>query len=241
MENKKREGSRGERTKKEAAKKSAPALRARDRVEQLPLTPCGEIKRVSLKPGGLTAPLPPVIVSVGDGERSNLITIGWTGILATHPPKTYISVRPSRYSHEILKANGEFVINLPTVAMARAVDFVGVYTGRKLDKAERTGLTLIDSECVKAPTVAEAPLSIECRVTDVMSMGTHDVFVADVVGVSARGDIIDGEGKLRFDRADLLAYAHGEYYSLGERLGAFGFSTAKKSSAKKKAPPRAKK
>ena len=236
MENNKKEN-----VKKSGAKKSAPIARARDRVEQLPLKPVGEIKRVSLKPGVLTAPLPPVIVSVGDGERSNLITIGWTGILATHPPKTYISVRPSRYSHEILKENGEFVINLPTVAMARAVDFVGVYTGRKLNKAERTGLTLIESEQVKAPTVAEAPLSIECRVCDVMSMGTHDVFIADVVGVSARGDIIDGEGKLRFDRADLLAYAHGEYYSLGERLAAFGFSAVKKGSEKKKAPPRAKK
>jgi flavin reductase (DIM6/NTAB) family NADH-FMN oxidoreductase RutF len=122
--------------------------------------------------------------------------------------------------------------------MARAVDYAGIYTGAKVDKAERTGLTYIHSEQVGAPTVAEAPLSIECRVCEVLPMGTHDVFVADVVGVTVREDIIDGQGKLRLDRADLLAYAHGEYYALGERLGAFGFSTAKKAPKGKKTPPR---
>lgn len=203
------------------------AKKATPRVGELPL-PKGEIKpRVNLKPGALTAPLPPVIVSVGDGEISNIITIGWTGILATHPPKTYISVRPERYSYGIIKRTGEFVINLTTVEMARAVDYAGIYTGAKVDKLEKTGLTLTESSAVSAPTIAQSPLTLECRVCEVKSMGTHDVFVADIVGASASPDMLDGEGRLRYDKADLLAYAHGEYYALGQKLGAFGFSTYK--------------
>ncbi len=184
-------------------------------------------KRRNLSAGALTAPIPPAIVTVGDFENSNMLTVAWTGILATQPPKTYISVRPSRYSYHILKERGEFVINLPTVSMAREVDFVGIYTGAKMDKFQRTGLTRVRSERVAPPTVAECPVALECRVTDVLPMGSHDVFLADIVSVSCDEGIMDGEGKMRFDRADLLAYAHGEYYSLGEIVGRFGFSTDK--------------
>lgn len=183
--------------------------------------------RKSFKAGALSAPLPPVLVTVSDGERTNVLTVAWTGILATHPPRTYISVRPSRYSYEILGKNGEFVINLPSADMARTVDYVGIYTGKKIDKLEKCGLALAPSEAVSVPTLADCPIALECRVAEVLPMGTHDVFIADILSVSADEKIIDENGKLRFDRANLLAYAHGEYYALGEKLGEFGFSTKK--------------
>lgn len=183
--------------------------------------------RKSFAPGALTAPIPPAMVTVGDFDNANVLTIAWTGILATVPPKTYISVRPSRHSYGILKEKGEFVINLPSVALARETDFVGIYTGAKMDKFEKCGLTKQKSEKVAPPTIAECPIALECRVTDIMPMGSHDVFIADIVSVSCHESIIDEAGKMRFDRADLLAYAHGEYYSLGEVVGRFGFSTDK--------------
>lgn len=184
-------------------------------------------KRKNLSPGTLTAPIPPAMVTVGDFDNANILAIAWTGILATQPPKTYISVRPSRHSYGMLKENGEFVINLPSVDLARTVDYVGIYTGAKVDKWQKCGLTKQKSDKVSPPTVAECPIALECRVTDVLPMGSHDVFVADIVGVSCREELIDEKGKMRFDRADLLAYAHGEYYSLGEIVGRFGFSTDK--------------
>ncbi len=184
-------------------------------------------QRKNLSPGALTAPIPPAMVTVGDFENANVLTIAWTGILATVPPKTYISVRPSRHSYNMLKEGGEFVINLPSVSLAKTVDFVGIYTGKKMDKFEKCHLTKKKSEKVAPPTIAECPIALECRVTDILPMGSHDVFLADIVSVSCHEDILDSEGKMHFERADLLAYAHGEYYSLGERVGRFGFSTDK--------------
>lgn len=192
-------------------------------------------KRKSLSPGALTAPIPPAMVTVGDYDNANVLTIAWTGILATVPPKTYISVRPSRHSYSMLKERGEFVINLPSVSLAKIVDFVGIYTGKKMDKFEKCALTKKRSEKVAPPTIAECPIALECRVTDILPMGSHDVFLADIVSVSCDEDILDADGKMHFERADLLAYAHGEYYSLGERVGRFGFSTDK---PKKKAEKR---
>ena len=183
--------------------------------------------RKSFKAGALTAPLPPVMVTVGDMESSNIITIGWTGILSTIPPRTYISVRPERYSYGILKRTGEFVINLTTANQARTVDYAGIYTGAKVDKFRECGLTKLESKEVSAPTIGECPLALECRVVEVIPMGTHDVFIADIVSVSCDEDILDADGKIRFDKAGLLAYAHGEYYALGEKVGKFGFSTKK--------------
>ena len=191
--------------------------------------------RKSFKAGALTAPLPPVMVTVGDMETSNIITIGWTGILSTIPPRTYISVRPQRHSYKMLKDKGEFVINLTTASQAKVVDYVGIYTGAKVDKFKECGLTKAMSKEVSAPTIAECPFSLECRVIEVIPMGTHDVFIADIVSVSADDSIIDEAGKIRFDKADLMAYAHGEYFALGEKLGSFGFST-KKPSQKKSTP-----
>ena len=184
-------------------------------------------KRRSLAPGALTAPIPPAIITVGDIENANALTVAWTGILATVPPKTYISVRPSRYSYGILCERREFVINLPTADMAKTVDYIGIYTGAKVNKFEKCAITKVQSKEVAAPTIAECPVALECRVTDILKMGSHDVFLADIVSVSCDESIIDGDGKMHFEKAGLLAYAHGEYYALGERLGRFGFSTDK--------------
>lgn len=183
--------------------------------------------RKSFKAGALTAPVPPVLVTVGDMNEANIITIGWTGILSTHPPRTYISVRPERYSYSILKSRREFVINLARASMAREVDFVGIYTGAKVDKFERCGFTRTASTEVAAPTISECPIALECRVVEIIPMGTHDVFISDIVGVSCDESVLDEKGRICFDRAGLLAYAHGEYFALGEKLGQFGFSAKK--------------
>lgn len=183
--------------------------------------------RKNFKAGALTAPLPPVMVTVGDMENANIITIGWTGILSTIPPRTYISVRPQRHSYAMLKRSGEFVINLTTADQARVVDYVGIYTGAKVDKFKECGLTKVESKEISAPTIKECPLALECRVIEVIPMGTHDVFIADIVSVSCDERILDDDGKIRFDKAGLLAYAHGEYYALGDKVGKFGFSTNK--------------
>ena len=188
--------------------------------------------RRNFKAGALTAPLPPVMVSVGDMENANIITIGWTGILSTIPPRTYISVRPQRHSYNILKERREFVINLTTADQAKIVDYAGIYTGAKVDKFKECGLTKAESKEVSAPTIAECPLALECRVVEIIPMGTHDVFISDIVSVSCDESILDEDGKIRFDKAGLLAYAHGEYYALGEKVGKFGFSTKKPSTKK---------
>ena len=190
--------------------------------------------RKSLKPGALTAPLPPVLVTVGEGDAANIITIGWTGILATHPARTYVSIRPERHSYSLLRRHGEFVINLATVEMAKKVDYCGIYTGAKVNKFKECGLTPVPSKEVTVPTIAECPLSLECRVVEVIPMGTHDVFIADIVGVSCDDAMLDDVGRLCYDRVNLLAYAHGEYFALGEKVGKFGYSTDKKKQQAKK-------
>ena len=198
------------------------------------------MKRQSFAPGALTAPLPPVLVTVGDMDEANIITIAWTGILATIPPKTYISVRPSRHSYGMLKKKGEFVINLPSASLAREVDYAGIYTGAKVDKFAKCGFSKVESKEVSAPTIGECPIALECKITEVLPMGSHDVFMADIVSVSCREDVME-EGRICYDKADLLAYAHGEYFALGEKLGKFGFSTDKKAKPSAKAKPEDKK
>lgn len=188
--------------------------------------------KVKWRGGALLAPVPPVMVSCGDMERSNIITVAWTGILNTIPPKTYISVRPSRYSYELIKERGEFVINLSTADLIRTVDSCGVYTGRKVDKFKKYSLTKTEAFEVSAPLIGECPLSLECRVTDVVPLGSHDMFIADIVAADVDEALLDKDGKLHLDRANLAAYAHGEYFELGKKIGSFGFSVKKK----KKAP-----
>lgn len=188
--------------------------------------------KVNWKGGALLAPVPPVMVSCGDMENSNIITVGWTGIINTVPPKTYISIRKSRHSYGIIKERGEFVINLTPTNLVRQADFCGIYTGKKVDKFKRCGFTKAQAQSVSCPLINETPLSLECKVFDIIELGTHDMFLADIVGVDVDESIIDKSGKLRLDKANLTAYAHGEYFELGKRIGTFGFSAAKKKNKK---------
>ena len=186
------------------------------------------MSKVSWKGGALLAPVPPCMVTCGTEEKANIITVAWTGILNTIPPKTYISVRPSRYSYELIKERGEFVINLSTADLIRTVDSCGVYTGRKVDKFKKYSLTKTEAFEVSAPLIGECPLSLECRVTDIVPLGSHDMFIADIVAVDVDETLLDKDGKLHLDRANLAAYAHGEYFELGKKIGSFGFSVKKK-------------
>ena len=191
------------------------------------------MEKVNWKGGALVAPVPSVMVSLGDMENSNIITVAWCGITNTVPPKTYISVRPERYSYEILKKTGEFVINLTPSSLAKVADFCGMHTGRKIDKFEKCKLTKEKASKINAPMIGECPISIECRVTDIIKLGSHDMFLADIVAVNVEKSLLEGE-KLCINRAHLCAFAHGEYYKLGERIGKFGFSVKKKKPQPKK-------
>lgn len=197
-------------------------------------------KKQSWKPGTMIYPVPAVLVSCGaTPEEYNLFTVAWTGTVCTDPPMCYISVRKERHSYEIIKRTGEFVINLTTVALARATDWCGVRSGRDYDKFKEMGLTAVPSAVVAAPALGESPVSIECRVREIVPLGTHDMFVADVVNVLVDEEYIDQEsGKLDLERAQPMAYCHGEYFSLGKVLGHFGWSVRKKP---RKTTPRRKK
>lgn len=182
----------------------------------------------ALKGGALLAPVPAVMVSVGDENEKNILTVAWCGTVATQPPKTYISVRPSRHSYDILRRTGEFVINLVPSEMAKTADYCGIYTGAKVDKFAKCGLTAAPIEGISAPAIAECPVSIACRVSDVIPMGTHDMFLADVLSVEADEALFDEKGALHLEKAHLCAYVHGAYFKLGAKIGTFGFSAAKK-------------
>ncbi len=182
------------------------------------------MSRIHWKGSALLSPTPAALVSCGTMERANLITVGWTGVLSTRPPRVYISIRPERYSYGIIKESGEFALNLTPSRLCRVVDWCGTMTGRKVDKIKKTGLTLIESEQIAAPTVAECPMTLECRVFDVIPSGSHDIFLADVLSVSVEEGLIDKNGKLRLDWENLLVYSHGEYFELGRKIGKIGIS-----------------
>ena len=185
------------------------------------------------KPGTMLNPLPVVLVSCGDSNASNLITIAWAGTVCTNPPMLSISIRPQRYSYDIIKRTGEFTVNLTTAAMSRATDWCGVRSGRDHDKWAATGLTPIPGVAVNCPAVQESPVCIECKVRQIMPLGSHDMFLADVVNVMADEAYIDPEtGAFDLGAADLLSYSHGKYYGTGPLLGHFGFSVRKKSKKK---------
>lgn len=186
------------------------------------------MSKVTWKGGALVAPVPPCMVTCGSAESANIITVAWTGILNTVPPKTYISVRPSRHSYALIRESGEFVINLTPVSLVRQADWCGIHTGKKVNKFEKCGLHPESASEVACPLLAESPLSLECRVTDVISLGSHDMFIADVVAVDVEETLIDGAGKLHLERAGLAAFAHGDYFELGKKIGNFGFSVRKK-------------
>ncbi len=186
--------------------------------------------KVAWKGAALLAPVPPVMVTCGSGERANIITVAWTGIINTHPPRLTIAVRPTRHSYGLIKESGEFAVNLAPASLVRAVDYCGIYTGAKVNKFQKTGLHPESAEAVSCPLIAECPLSLECRVIDILPQGTHDLFIADIVAVDVDESLLDESGRLDLARADLCAYAHGEYFALGEALGRFGFSTDQKKS-----------
>ena len=191
------------------------------------------MSKIKWKGGALLSPVPPAMVSCSDGEQDNIITIAWTGIVNTVPPKTYISVRPSRHSHKMIKESGVFAINLTTKELVRYADWCGVYTGAKVDKFQRCKLTKEPASEINCPLIAESPLSLECRVTDVISLGSHDMFLADIVAVDVDESLVDEKGRLCLERAGIVAYAHGDYFELGKKLGNFGFSVKKKKKSKK--------
>ena len=181
----------------------------------------------------ITSPLPPTLVTCGTVDNPNVFTVAWTGILNTQPPVTYISVRPERYSYELIKQSGEFVINLPTGQLVRAVDYCGVKSGRNTDKFKEMNLTAEPATKISTPILAESPVNIECKVREIVELGTHHMFVADIIALNVAKELIDKSGKLQLDKANLLAYAHGEYYALGKKLGSFGYSVRKKKTKKK--------
>jgi flavin reductase (DIM6/NTAB) family NADH-FMN oxidoreductase RutF len=186
------------------------------------------MSKIKWKGGALIAPVPPVMVSCGDMEKSNIITVAWTGITNTVPPKTYISVRPSRHSYNMIKESGEFVINLTPTRLIKSADYCGMYTGAKVDKFKKCSLHKEEAQTVACPIIAECPMSLECKVTDVIAMGSHDMFLADIVAVNVDESLLDEKGRLDIARADLAAFAHGEYFALGKKIGKFGFSAVKK-------------
>ena len=190
--------------------------------------------KISWRAGTLLAPLPPALISSGTMEKPNVMTAAWTGIIASDPAITYVSIRPSRYSHEIILKTKEFVINLPNLPLAKATDFCGVKSGRDIDKFKVCGLTAKECSLIAAPQIEEAPVSIECKVLDVKTFGTHDMFLAEIVAVNVDDKYINSDGALDIEKAGLIAYAHGFYYTLGRKLGKFGFSVEKKKTIKKR-------
>ena len=180
------------------------------------------------KPGNMLYPLPAVMVSVTDGKgKDNIITIAWVGTVCTNPPMVSISVRPERYSYQMIRETGEFVINLTTEKLAFATDYCGVRSGRDTDKFKETGLTAVPSLHVKAPMIAESPVNIECRVTEKKELGSHHMFLAEVLAVHVDEGYLDEKGRFRLNESGLMAYSHGEYLGLGKEIGTFGYSVKK--------------
>lgn len=186
--------------------------------------------KIDWKPGTLIYPLPAVMVSCGDNPANyNMLTVSWVGTICTNPAMCYISVRPERHSYPIIKSTGEFVINLTTAEMSRAADWCGVRSGKNYNKAKETGLTYGAGKEVKAPIIMESPLSIECKVKNIVPLGTHDMFIAEVVNVRADDKYLNPEtGEWNLADADPLVYVHGKYFHLGEFIGKFGWSVKKR-------------
>lgn len=184
--------------------------------------------KISWKAGTMISPIPAALISCGTVDKPNVMTASWTGIINTTPPITYVSIRPSRYSHEIISESGEFVINLTTLALAEATDYCGVKSGRNNDKIKKMGLTMTACQNISAPQVEESPVSLECKVIEVKKYGTHDMFIAEILSVNVDDKYVDAKGKLDLEKAGMLVYSHGEYFTMGRKLGNFGFSVDKK-------------
>ncbi len=194
----------------------------------------------SFKPGNMLYPLPVVMVSLADAgwdsgaedaAKPNIITVAWAGTICSNPPMLSISVRPERYSHDIIERTGEFVVNLTTRELARATDYCGVKSGRDVDKFREMHLTPLASSVIGAPGIAESPVNLECRVREIRRLGSHDLFIAEVVHVTVDDRFMDEKGTFHLNDSDLITYSHGRYFTLGEELGYFGYSVAKKKTA----------
>ena len=193
------------------------------------------MSKVRWKPGTFLYPIPAVMVSCGTMKKSNIITVAWTGILNTNPAMVYISVRPERYSYNIIKETKEFVINLIDDKLTFATDWCGVKSGKDFDKFKMMNLTKEKANFVKSPMIKEAPVSIECKVKEIKKLGSHDMFIAQVMAINADDEYIDEKGAFDISKCDLVAYANGGYYKLGKKIGKFGYSVKKKQKNKRKA------
>ena len=193
------------------------------------------MKRQYWKPGNMLYPLPVVMVSCKrKDERPNIITVAWAGTICTDPAMLSISVKPERYSYDIIKESGEFVVNLVTKDMAYETDFCGVKSGKDIDKFKELGLKEAESKIVKVPGIDKSPVNIECKVVEVKELGSHSMFIAKVVSVNVNEALIDETGRFNLNQADLLTYSHGEYYSLGKKVGTFGYSVKRKKNKKRR-------
>lgn len=189
----------------------------------------------SWKPGNMLYPVPAVLVSCRDKKgNDNLLTVAWAGTICSDPAMLSISVRKERYSYPMIKESGEFVVNLTTRELVRATDYCGVKSGRDEDKFAAAGLTKGEAEKINAPIIMESPVNLECRVVNVLELGSHDMFLAEVVNVQVSDEYMDEKGGFHLNDAKLLAYSHGEYYALGEKLGTFGYSVRKHTPVKKR-------
>ena len=192
------------------------------------------MSKIIWKPGTFIYPLPVVMVSCGNMEKSNIITVAWTGIINTDKPMCYISVRKERYSHDIIAKNKEFAINLTNRSLAYATDWCGVKTGAKVDKFKEMHLTKERGKFVKCPLIKESPVSIECKVVEIKELGSHDMFMAEILSIDADEKYIDNKGAFDITKCDLITYANGKYFTLGKQVGKFGYSVQKKQNNKNK-------
>lgn len=191
------------------------------------------MSKLMWKPGTMLYPVPSVMVSCRNTQgENNIITIAWTGIICSDPAMLYISVRPERHSYNMIKETGEFVVNLPNSKLTFAVDFCGVKSGKSINKFEHLKLTPAKSNLVAAPFIDECPVSLECKVKDIIKLGTHDMFIAEIMCVNVDPSLLDSKGKLHLNKADLICYNHGEYRALADSLGTFGYSVKKKTTKK---------
>lgn len=189
--------------------------------------------KVTWNPGAVLTPVPAALVTCGTMENPKVLTVAWTGILNTHPPMTYISVRPERHSYSAIRERGVFAINMTTRKLCRATDFCGVRSGKDVDKFSVCGLTPLPGARLEVPILEESPISLECRVTEVKELGSHHMFFAEIMAVDVDDSLLDRQGTFHLEQAGLIAYAHGAYYALEEKLGAFGYSVRKKAPSSK--------
>lgn len=201
------------------------------------------MSKVTWKGGTLLAPVPAVLVSCGTVEKPAALTIAWTGIVSSDPPKTYISVRPERNSYDIIKSSGEFCVNMMPSGVVRTLDYCGIKSGRNEDKLAKRKLTALSCTKISAPMIAQSKISLECKVTEILPQGSHDMFLAEIVAVNIDEELIDEKGRLMIEQAGLMTYAHGTYFALGKKIGTFGFSTKQKRGKEvaRKNPPKKKK